>query len=258
MNSTPNPTTGSPDAVLAARADERLAHAYEQIARADEQLARVTEQLSKMEHEAAHRPSVVYCPPPSHDRPAIRGLLGLVLAACIGGAAFAVQTPYGEAARLTIAQWAPSLVSTSSLWLQKSEDSAEPRLPAVQLAAAEATPPQSATSAQAPAQDVAPTPAPIPPELTQLLQSMARDIATVEQGIEQLKASQERMAADNARAIEQLKASQEQAARVVAKPSEPDTRAKTTPRPVAVAARKPPPPSQARAHQPVQLQPKQQ
>jgi hypothetical protein len=197
---------------------------------------------------------MVYGPPPSRERPALRGLLGLVLAACIGGAAFAAQTPYGEAARLTIAQWAPSLVSTSSPWLQKSEDSAEPRLPAVQLAAAEATPPQSAPSAQ----DVAPTPAPIPPELTQLLQSMARDIATVEQGIEQLKASQERMAADNARAIEQLKASQEQAARVVAKPSEPDTRAKTTPRPVAVAARKPPPPSQARAHQPVQLQPKQQ
>ena len=37
------------------------------------------------------------------------------------------------------------------------------------------------------------------PELTQLLQAMARDIATVQQGVEQLKASQERMAADNAR-----------------------------------------------------------
>ena len=48
MISTPNLEAAEADNVLAARADERLAHAYQQIARADEQLARVTEQLSKM------------------------------------------------------------------------------------------------------------------------------------------------------------------------------------------------------------------
>jgi hypothetical protein len=49
---------------------------------------------------------------------------------------------------------------------------------------------------------------------------MARDLATVGQGIEQLKANQEQTARDNAKAAEQLKASQEQMARVIAKASE--------------------------------------
>jgi predicted FMN-binding regulatory protein PaiB len=262
MNSTLNPIPGGPDTILAARADERLAHVYEQIAQADEQLARVTEHLSKMEHDAVQHPSAVARLQPSHSSPALRGIVGLALAACIGGAAYAAQSSYGEAARVTIAQWAPNLVSTSSPWSQKPGDSAQPRMPGVQLAAGETTSAQPAASAQTPTQDVAP--APLPPELTQLLQAMARDIATVEQGIEQLKANQERMGAENARAIEQLRASQEQMARLVAKPSEADTRARTatpTPsaRPVAAAAHKPPPPPQAGARpRPIQLQPKEQ
>jgi peptidoglycan hydrolase CwlO-like protein len=49
---------------------------------------------------------------------------------------------------------------------------------------------------------------------------MARDLATLGQGIEQIKASQEQLARDNAHVAEQLKASQEQMARVIAKPSQ--------------------------------------
>ena len=60
MNSTINP-----DAVLSARADERLAHAYEQIARADDELTRVTERLSRMESDAARAPAAAYSPRPS-------------------------------------------------------------------------------------------------------------------------------------------------------------------------------------------------
>lgn len=257
-----NSTTGNPDAVLATRADERLVHAYEQITRADEQLARLTEQLSKMEHDAARHPSAIPGLPPSRGRPALRGLVGFVLAACICAAAFASQSSYGKAARLVVAQWAPQLISTSSPWLANPGSSARPSPSTIQLAAAEATPLQPAPPVQSPAQDVAPAPAPISPELTQLLQTMARDIATVEQGIEQLKANQERTAADNARAIDELKAGQQQLTRLAAKPSEQDNRAKTPtspPGPVASATRKPPPaqPPQARAHsQPIQLQPK--
>ena len=55
------------------------------------------------------------------------------------------------------------------------------------------------------------------PELAQLLQTMARDLANLEQGIEQLKASQERMARENANAVEQLRAGQEQMTRLMAK-----------------------------------------
>ena len=53
-----------------------------------------------------------------------------------------------------------------------------------------------------------------------MLQTMARDLANVEQGIEQLKTSQQQMASDNAKAIEQLKTSQEQMARDNAKAAE--------------------------------------
>jgi hypothetical protein len=55
-------------------------------------------------------------------------------------------------------------------------------------------------------QTVAPTAAPISPELAQRLQTMANDIANVAQGIEQLKKSQEQMVRDNEAVGEQLKA----------------------------------------------------
>ena len=260
MNSTLNTAAGSPDAELTARADQRLTHAYEQIALADEQLARVTEKLSKMERDSQRRPAAAPPLRSSRDRPALRGLLGLILAGGIGAAAYAAQTPYGEAARSTIAHWAPQLVSVSPQPAARPANSAAGPS-GVQLAAVDATPVQGAPAAQ----DVASTAAPISPELAQTLQTMTHDIATLAQGVEQLKASQERMASDNARAVEQLRASQEEMTRLVARASEQDQRAKTAalpPRPVATPARKPPPThpsSQARAQpQPIQLQPDEQ
>jgi len=281
MSSTPDLSTVNPDAALAARADERLVHAYEQIARADEELARVTEKLSRLEYDDARRPSAGRDWQPSRGRPALRGLIGFVLAACIGGAAFAAHSSYGDATRQTIAPWVPSFVSTSWLAAGKPADATQPGPSTVQLAAAETTIQPPTPSAQGPVQDVplAPASAPASPDLTQMLQTMAHDIATVEQGIEQLKASQAQIAVDNARAIEQLRASQEQLTTRLAarapekpadkpaakpsekpKPAEQATRAKPAtpspaPKPVASAGRKPPP-AQARAPaQPVQLQP---
>lgn len=271
MNSTINP-----DADLSARADERLAHAYEQIARADEELTRVTEKLSRMEKGAGRGPSMAYSPRPSRGRPALRGVIAFVLAAGIGAAAFASHSSYGEAARQTIAPWVPSYVSASWLSAPKPQEPAQPSSSAVQLAAAGTTLLQPAPVAQTPAQDVPPAsdaaPAPSSADLAQMLQTMAHDIATVEQGIEQLKANQAQMAADNARAIEELRASQEQltrvATRTAVKPAAPpvaqEARAKPpmappgAPKPAASAAHKPPaaPPAQARARaQPIQLQP---
>jgi hypothetical protein len=273
-------STINPDAVLSARADERLAHAYEQIARADDELTRVTEKLARMENDAARRPAAAYNPQRSRGGSGSRGLIAFVLAACIGGAAFAWHSSYGETARETIAPFVPSYISTSWLSVAKPQDAALQTSSPVQLAAAE-TLLQPTPSAQTPMQAVpsAPSAAPAPasPDLTQMLQSMAHDIATVEQGIEQLKASQAQMAADNARAIEGLRASQEQLTHLaVHSPDKPSakpavqpaaqetTRAKPpapppgAPKPVAGAAHKPPPasPSQAKPRaQPVQLQP---
>ena len=263
MNSTPNAKTIEPDDDLIARADEHLAHAYEQIARADEQIARVNEQVSKLEHDAARKPTAALGRMPSRGKPMLRGLIGLLLAACIFITAFVLQSPHGDAAKPIFARWAPRLISTSSLPMENPGLPAQPSPSAVQLAAAEPVAAQPTPLAQTAPRAVAPTAAPVSPEVAQLLQTMARDLANVEQRIEQLRASQEQMAIDNAKAVEQLKASQEQMTRLIAKASEQNLRPKTSappPRLIASPAHKPVPKlssSQARAQPqaPVQLQP---
>jgi hypothetical protein len=260
MSSTPNPKAIEPNDVLIACADERLAHAYGQIARADEQLARVTEQLSKLEHDAARQSSAVLGREHSRGWPAQRGLVGLLLAASIFIAAFVLQSSYGDAARLTVARWVPQLNPASLLPLEKGLP-AQPSPSPVQVAAAAPVLPAQTTR-----QDLVPTAGPVPPELAQLLETIARDLKNVEQGIEQLKTSREQMAIDNTKAVEQLKANQEQMTRLVAKASEQNLRPKTSaplPRPTATAARKPmqtlpSPQAGARAQAPRQLQPEEQ
>ena len=94
-----NPALSAQEKELVARADERLAHAYEQIARADEELARFNEQISRLEKAKRIRQ-------PSRGRPALRGLIGLLLTVGICTAAFAWQS-YGETVRPMVARWAP-------------------------------------------------------------------------------------------------------------------------------------------------------
>ena len=220
MNSTTDPKAIEPDDALVARADQRLVHAYAQIARADEQLARVNEQLSKLEHDAAHDPSAGVGHRPRRGRPALRGFIGLLLAACIFAGAFVSQSSYGDVAKLIVARWAPQPILASSLPMGKPEVPAQPSQSTVQVAAATPVVPLPTQSAEAAPQDVAPTAAPMSPELAQLLQTMARDLANVEQGIEQIKANQEQTARENAKTTEQLKASQEEMTRLIAKVSE--------------------------------------
>jgi hypothetical protein len=231
MDTTLNQEQTDPRHAMMARADEQLAHAYEQITRADEDIARAEERLSKLEH--AQRRAVP-SKRPSSGRRAVRGLIGLMLTACIYAAAIIWQSSYGDAARQIVARWTPQLAAASSLPLETPGLPARPSPATVQAAVAQTAPPQSAPPAQAAREDVAPTAA-LPPDLTQLLQSMARDLATLGQGIEQLKARQEQMARDNANVAEQLKASQEQMARVIAKASEQNLRPK-------ISAAAPPPP----------------
>jgi hypothetical protein len=235
MDTTLNPKQADPPHVLITQADEELAHAYEQITRADEEIARAEEQLSKLEHDAARRGNRR-----SFGGRAVRGFTGLALTACICVAAYVWQSPsYGVAARQIIARWGPQLVPTSSLTLESL--SAQPSPPTVQAAVAKTAPPQPTPLAQP--EIVAPTTT-VSPELMQLLQSMARDIATVAEGIEQLKASQEQVARDNTKGVEQLKANQEQMARAIAKASEQNLRPKISsspPRPTATPTRKPVP-----------------
>ena len=93
-----NPALSTQEIELVARADQRLAHAYEQIARADEELARFNEQISRLEKQPANR-----LRQPSRGRPALRGLMGLLLTAGICTAAVAWQS-YGETVRPIVEQ----------------------------------------------------------------------------------------------------------------------------------------------------------
>jgi hypothetical protein len=148
MNSTTAPKATEPDDVLVARADERLVHAYAQIARADEQLARLNEQLSKLENDTARQPSAVVGRLPSRGRPALRGVIGLLLAACIFVGAFVLQSSYGDAAKSIVGPWMPEFILTSSLWMEKPEGPTQPSQSSVQLAAAIPVIPQPTASAQ--------------------------------------------------------------------------------------------------------------
>jgi regulator of replication initiation timing len=233
---------------LVSRADERLTHAFEQIVRADEQLARVNEQISKLEQDAPRRKFANRFRRPSHGRPALRGLVGLLLTAGICAAAFAWQS-YGETARLMTFRWAPQLAAASQSSAETPRLADQQSPPAVQVAAADG----ALSPLPPPAQPVPPlAAAPIPPELTELLQTMARDLANVQQGIEQLKTSHEELIRENARIAEQLKASQEQITRA-ANASEQNLRRSTpatVPPRIATPARRPvsaPPPTEARA-----------
>ncbi len=104
MDTALNPKQTDPRHVLLARADEELAHAHEQIARANEEIACAEKQLSKLEHNAVPGSR------PLFDRPAVRGLTGLLLAACIIVAAIAWQSSYGDAAKEILARWGPKQI----------------------------------------------------------------------------------------------------------------------------------------------------
>ena len=104
MDTALNPKQTDPRHVLLARADEELAHAHEQIARANEEIACAEKQLSKLEHNAVPGSRAWF------DRPAVRGLTGLLLAACVGVAAIAWQSSYGDAAQEILARWAPKQI----------------------------------------------------------------------------------------------------------------------------------------------------
>jgi hypothetical protein len=204
---------------------------------------------------------------PSRMRGVTRVLIALLLAGTLVGAR-AVWAAYGQTViSPIIASIEPQI---GEMWSQVSErlgQSGEQGAPPaqvtpaqvtpvqvtpVQVATAETTAPPTTPPQVAAAQAAAPPQAAPPPQSTvsadvgQMLQGMAHDIASLQQGIEQLKAGQEQMARDNAKLAEQLKASQEQLTRVAARASE----ASIHPRPPLPASPKPPPVGAARRPSP--------
>lgn len=222
MNSMPNPEQTVPHDVAVAA----LKQAYQQIGRAGNQLPHVNEHVPRSKPDAARNHSdqqkrlAVAPSRSSRGRLALQGLIGLLMAACIGVAAIALRS-HSDTARQMTARWAPQLYLISSP-VSESPVLAQSSPSAVQASAAKAAPPQPALRAP-PAQTVlagaAPAAAPSPGQ-EQLFQSMARERTAVEQeieqlktSIEQLKTSQEQIIRNNAAVAEQLKAAQEQMVR---------------------------------------------
>ena len=240
MNSTPGSEAAEPHDASIASADERLAHAYEQIAGADEQLTRLSEQVAKMERDAALPSSPGPDPQSPPGRRSLRAVVGLLLAASIVVGALVLQSSYGARAKLAVARWAPQLVSTRSSQPENPPLPAPPVPSTVQVTAAEPAPPQATPLAQTAPQDAAPTATAALPDQTQLLQTMARDLANLERSIEQLRTNQQQIASDSSKAIAELKASQEEIKRALAKVSEQNVpKTSPPPTPSAPTLRKP-------------------
>jgi hypothetical protein len=256
MNSTPGPKAAEARDASIAGADERLAHAYKQIVSADEQLARLSEQVARMERNAGRARSAGVGWKSARGRRPLGALFGLALASCFIVAALVWQWSIGGAAGPVADASPPQLALAASLPPENPPLPVEPAPSAVQLAAAEVAPaqatpavqtappataeaapqatavaetaPQAAVVAQAAPQDAAPTAAAptVPtaaaasPDLTQLLETMARDLANLQGSIEQFKATQQKAASDSAKEIAEIKASQEEMKRALAKVSE--------------------------------------
>jgi len=150
---------------------------------------------------------------PSVGRRAVLGIAGLVVAICIGVAGAAWQA-YGEAARQFVARWIPPSVSTRAP-LDNPGVAQQASQPAAEASTATT---QAAPVGQTPGEDAASTAATASAEPGPLLQSVARDLATMSQQVEELKSS-----------IAELKANQAQISRDVAKVS--DKASEPSPRP---------------------------
>ncbi|QOZ73527.1 hypothetical protein WN72_23330 [Bradyrhizobium arachidis] len=163
-----------------------------------------------------------------------------------GSAAAAIAwEQHGDTARQMLAQWTPALASLTSQLLPATPQTAP-------VAAAQAAPPAAAEAPPAATDQIADQPASppqpatataaAPPDATQSMESMTRDMAAMAQQIEQLKTT-----------IAELKAGQEQLAREMTKPPVPkpvaeakpvDPRARVSaiqPRPAPPPVRKPKP-----------------
>src|SRR5258708_6217046 len=108
MDSTPSPRQADPPDVAIGAIKE----AYRQVGHTDKRPPRLNEQVSKSERDAARLPSdrqkrlAVAGRRSSRRGLALRGIIGLLMAACVGAAAIALRS-HGDAAKQMIATWAP-------------------------------------------------------------------------------------------------------------------------------------------------------
>jgi gas vesicle protein len=190
-----------------------ITEAHELVGRGGEQRAQFEDRAFKSEKEKNAMPhppsdlprSAESGPGSSRGGLALRSM-GLVTVACIGVAAFAWRSNHDQPA--------PDPISTSSVSNEKREMPARP-VPykadmTAETGAGTPHPPAAQTALQRLAPE-APVPAAIAPDVSQQIQTMVRELANVEQGIDQLKTGQIQMVRGNAELAEHLRAAQETA-----------------------------------------------
>lgn len=235
---TDDPKPDEPQGVK--RADAELASAYERIKIAKEELARLDQLVSGMEH-GNDRPPIRQRPTgaepsgatvtealPSQNtsenktpqpgvrqgRPMLLALVGLLLAVCIVGAAFASR--YRDEAKAIMARWAPPASMAheeasrpagpaKALMAQAADAPAQPSPPAAaspketkEVPSTAAAPTADRTSADRTSADLA-----------QSLQTITHDLASINEKLDQLKSSYDQTLREHADTIQQLKTAQE-------------------------------------------------
>ena len=188
----------------------------------------------------------------SFGRRLLRGVIGMILTACVAGAAMLWQSHSDVVRQIVTKSVAPIIVAL----LSRKESPAVEEPSGSPVVQASVAPAASAPSASQNAADNPGSTAASPsPEAAQLLQSLARELANLRQDMEQMKA-----------AIAELKASDDQMAREIVKASDratdkaleqalrPKVSMASPPQsqPIAIPVRKPPQPPVAR---PVQSRP---
>ena len=186
----------------------------------------------------------------SFGRRLLRGVIGMILTACVAGAAVLWQSHGDVVRRIVTKSVAPVVLAL----LSRDDSRAVEQPSGSPVVQASVVPGASAPSApQNAADNPGPTTASPSPEAAQLLQSLARELTNLRQDMEQMKA-----------AIAELKASDDQMAREIVKASDKATdkaleqalrprvsmASPSQVQPAAMPVRKPPPPAVARPVQP--------
>lgn len=187
--------------------------------------------------------------------------LATLLFAIVSAVAAAAWQMYGDQAQDMIARWTPK-ISLSSTNSATSTPTPQPA-----MASADPAPQPVATTQPAPAPSAASAAPAASPESTELLQSMARDVAALSQqvgdlkaSIAQLKTSQDQMTRDMARLTEARPPERMPEARAEAKPFNPAAIAQTIrpkPKPARTAAAPGAAPAAPRAPKPAPYPPTQ-
>jgi hypothetical protein len=149
-----------------------------------------------------------------------RGLIGLLLSASLV-AAISFLWSHSDTTGQSVAEVVPRSDPGSTTLADKPE----PGSPAAARAMADVAPAPAAPPPRTMPDYDKPNPAPVPPELTELMRKVDRNIAGLAQAVTDLRLAHQQATGDNAKTAEDIKASLDQMARSMAMAMAPDARA---------------------------------